>query len=175
MRSAGPQRSESTHTSERGGRLGAVVMINIVARVSVCRCAPGITLVGVRRLLTPRWLALHLAAVVLAGACLALGWWQWQRSQDGNPRSFAYALQWPAFAAFVLLMWGRMIYDELRPAVRPPEASAETTPDAAPDPAPVAAHLEVAPPAELDPAEEELAAYNRYLAELHARSQRYGR
>ena len=130
----------------------------------------GHTLIVVRRLLSPRWLALHALAVVMAATCLALGWWQWRRGQAGNARSFAYALEWPTFAIFILFMWGRMIYDELRPpAFRParPTMAAAATPASDPAPGPVAA---------VDPdADPELAAYNRYLAELNARAERYRR
>ena len=124
---------------------------------------------NVRRLLTPRWLGLHLLALVLAGMCLALGWWQLQRGQSGNMRSFAYALEWPAFALFVLFMWGRMIYDELHPAARPgpqPQMSARSGPQ------PETSRSGPQPDDDDDP---ELAAYNRYLAELDPRARRYGR
>lgn len=129
-----------------------------------------------RRLLTLRWLGLHLLALVLAGGCLALGWWQWQRGQAGNARSFAYALEWPAFAIFVLFMWGRMIYDTLRPPVvarsgAPEAGSAVESSSGGAVAAPAAGESALVDPDE-DP---ELAAYNRYLAELNERAQRYGR
>lgn len=122
---------------------------------------------------------MHALAVVLAATCLVLGWWQWRRGQAGNARSFAYALEWPAFAIFVLFMWGRMIYDELRPATRrvdrrgsSAEAAAEPAASARGPEAPARAGS--ADP--VDPEEAaELAAYNRYLAELNARAERYGR
>ncbi|MCI0686787.1 MAG: hypothetical protein L0Y54_06055 [Sporichthyaceae bacterium] len=126
-----------------------------------------------RRLLTPRWIALHLLALVLAGTCLVLGWWQLQRGQSGNLRSFAYALEWPAFAIFVLFMWGRMIYDELRPAEPASPSAGSESP--ATEPAGRIARSsdhEEEHDREHDP---ELAAYNRYLAELDARARRYGR
>jgi len=116
---------------------------------------------------------------VLAGTCLVLGWWQLQRGQSGNMRSFAYALEWPAFALFVLFMWGRMIYDELHPATRSgpqPQMSARSGPQ------PEASQSGPQPetsvrsgPQPDDDDDPELAAYNRYLAELDARARRYGR
>lgn len=128
-----------------------------------------------RRLLSPRWLALHALALVLAATCLVLGWWQLQRGQAGNARSFAYALEWPAFAIFVLFMWGRMIYDELRPAARTRAAGGPDTSGASAGAA--SGNDRRAVPADpADPADDaELAAYNRYLAELNARAERYGR
>jgi cytochrome oxidase assembly protein ShyY1 len=38
--------------------------------------------VMVRRLLTPRWLAIHLLAVVLVAACAGLGRWQLDRAAE---------------------------------------------------------------------------------------------
>jgi len=132
----------------------------------------------VRRLLSPRWLALHALAVVMAATCVVLGWWQLQRGQAGNARSFAYALEWPAFALFVLFMWGRMIYDELRPPASrpaPPASPARTTPAPDPAPAPTPAPTPARAVA-IDPDQDpELAAYNRYLADLNARAERYRR
>ena len=113
---------------------------------------------------------------------MALGWWQWRRGQAGNARSFAYALEWPTFAIFILFMWGRMIYDELRPPASGPARPASTTGTApAPELAPGSAAASTAGPASglmaaSDPDEDpELAAYNRYLAELNARAERYRR
>ena len=36
----------------------------------------------VRRLLTPRWLAIHLLAIVLVVACVLLGQWQLGRADE---------------------------------------------------------------------------------------------
>jgi DNA-binding transcriptional regulator of glucitol operon len=48
--------------------------------------------------------ALVALVIVAALACLALGWWQWQRfeSASGTGQNLGYALQWPFFAAFVV-------------------------------------------------------------------------
>jgi DNA-binding transcriptional regulator of glucitol operon len=39
--------------------------------------------------------------VFAALACLALGWWQWQRyeSASSTGQNLGYALQWPLFAS----------------------------------------------------------------------------
>jgi len=89
-------------------------------------------------------------------ACIGLAWWQWQRfeSASGSWQNLGYVLQWPLFGLFPAFMFWRL--RKLR-TQRPP------TP--APAPAPVAP-----PPARQDDDEDdpELAAYNRYLAELNA-------
>ena len=36
----------------------------------------------VPRLLTPRWIGLHLLALLLVASFLRLGWWQWNRAQE---------------------------------------------------------------------------------------------
>jgi len=106
--------------------------------------------------------------VVLVAVFLVLGYWQWTRGESGNARSYGYALQWPAFAIFVVVFWIRMMRDELKPP-RPDDA-----PDVASDDAPAAAGEPVFPdvhqPAAAVEDDPELAAYNAYLARLHADS-----
>jgi DNA-binding transcriptional regulator of glucitol operon len=68
----------------------------------------------VRLLLTPRWLARHALAVTLVLACGLLAWWQVSRAAEGNFLSYGYAVLWPVFGGFVILIWVR----EMRLAVR---------------------------------------------------------
>ena len=113
-----------------------------------------------RRFLTMRWIRYHLLMVLLVVVFLGLGWWQWTRGEGGNARSYGYALEWPAFAIFVVVFWVRMIRDELKPP-RPEEAPEETAEAAAPE------FPDVVRPV-IDPEEDpELAAYNAYLARLN--------
>ncbi|HEY9388949.1 MAG TPA: hypothetical protein VIR27_04145 [Mycobacteriales bacterium] len=164
---------------------------------------------GVRRsMLHPRWLALHLLAIVLTVAFLALGWWQLGRGEAGNLRSYAYALEWPTFALFVLFMWWRVIRDSradttetagmTRPApdqtVNPGSPAGPSTgvpatvgrsqtdgpgtggaPDQVPLPRVLTRHRRPAPAPGTDEPDEQLAAYNRYLADLHARDRQQTR
>lgn len=117
-----------------------------------------------RRLLTPAWIARHLVMVVLAGGCLALGWWQVGRASGGNGLSWAYAFEWPVFAGFVVFLWLREVRLALGGGPPPPT-------EFVPEPAPgrraplVTARRAADPAAAADP---ELAAYNRYLAWLNA-------
>jgi DNA-binding transcriptional regulator of glucitol operon len=111
-----------------------------------------------RRLLAPRWLAWHAFALVATLVMLRLGLWQWHRSEaTHSAQNLGYALQWPAFAIFALVVWFRVCRD----AVRPPPADAPQPPRrTAPEPA--AAVVPVT-----DEEDPELAAYNRYLARLN--------
>jgi DNA-binding transcriptional regulator of glucitol operon len=116
----------------------------------------------VRRLLTWRWILVHLTAVVLVVAFLLLCWWQIDRARGGNMLSYGYAIEWPAFAIFVVYVWIKEVRTELQRA----------EPDApAPAPRPViraSARAQRAGAAYDDSGDEELAAYNRYLAWLNA-------
>lgn len=128
-----------------------------------------------RRLLSPSWLALHVLAIVLVLAFLRLGWWQWDRatSPTGSVRSYGYALQWPAFAVFVVFMWVKMVRDDLRPAHQAGEETAraeEVAYDALSYRAGDAGTDTGRDTAGDAVDDEELAAYNRYLAGLNARA-----
>ena len=118
-----------------------------------------------RRLLSPRWLGLHALALVLIAGCLALGYWQLTRATGGNTLSWAYAIEWPVFAAFVGWMWVRGMRDYLSQE-RGEDPYAERRPP------PIKAVREK--PAVLERADEdpELAAYNKYLAWLAANPDR---
>lgn len=125
---------------------------------------------------------LFLAATITT--CFLAGW-QWERAHDagGSFQNLGYALQWPLFGAFTIFFWWRVIqmfgfqdpaeYGE--PASRTPEdGTVADSPTASargsdgqrgnrrrrplvPPPAPPV-------DSEEDP---DLAAYNRYLTELH--------
>jgi DNA-binding transcriptional regulator of glucitol operon len=112
----------------------------------------------VRRLLTLRWVLVHVAVLVVVVAFLRLGWWQVQRAAAGNLLSYGYAVQWPVFAGFVVFVWIK----EMRSARR---AEPTTKPSAERAPTPRTG------PAYDDSDDAELAAYNRYLAWLNAHPQ----
>lgn len=126
-----------------------------------------------RRFLTPGWLVLHLVVTAFLVASFLLGGWQWDRAQEagGGAQNLGYALQWPLFGLFAVFAWWRLLRLERQRNAQSP---------APPSPSAPAAHRE-APPrpppfrrpaARPDPDEEvdeELAAYNRFLASLHER------
>jgi DNA-binding transcriptional regulator of glucitol operon len=118
----------------------------------------------VRRFFTLGWLGLHATAIVLATVFLGFGWWQLQRAEGGNMRSWGYTFEWPLFAVFVIVMWIKMMYDELHDddggAGGEHDAEASDGPSA-----PVHVAAQDAQNGQDDP---ELAAYNRYLARLNA-------
>jgi DNA-binding transcriptional regulator of glucitol operon len=119
----------------------------------------------VRRFFTPGWLGLHALAATLFSAFLFFGWWQFQRALEGNGRSWGYTFEWPLFAVFVIVMWVKMIYDELHPEKK---AAVERATKA--DEAGIVTAAQVIKQDERD--DPDLAAYNRYLARLNAQGGR---
>jgi DNA-binding transcriptional regulator of glucitol operon len=118
----------------------------------------------VRLLLTPKWLAWHAFALVATYAMLRLGLWQWHRAQHTHSaQNMGYALQWPAFAAFGLVVWWRVCRDVLHPPEQTDEPAATNTRRPAPEPAAAVAPV-------TDEEDPELAAYNRYLAKLNEKA-----
>ncbi|MFF0533067.1 transcriptional regulator [Nocardia amikacinitolerans] len=117
--------------------------------------------------------ALIVLVIVAALACLALGWWQWERfeSSSGTGQNLGYALQWPLFAGFAVFAYFRFVRLET-------EADEQHTPSAAPqrtDTVRKAAPREI--PAGILPERPKaardddpvLAEYNRYLAALNSK------
>jgi uncharacterized protein (DUF58 family) len=118
-------------------------------------------------------------AIVLICVCLRLGWWQWDRARSagGTAQNLGYALQWPAFGAFVVYAWIRMFRLELHPPAEPGEESDQPAATAEPTASPrptvqVRRHYQPATdaaptaPSPDEPSDEQLAAYNAYLADL---------
>lgn len=106
---------------------------------------------------TPAWLVRHVLAVTLVVAFLALGWWQIGRAAGGNMLSWAYAVEWPVFAGFVIFVWVKEVRRELSSRAAPGAPADEPPPLRATRPA----------PRYDDSDDEQLAAYNRYLAWLN--------
>jgi hypothetical protein len=92
---------------------------------------------------------MHATLAVLVPGCAVLCDWQVHRALSGNGLSWAYVFEWPFFAGYGVYMWWRLVHEQLAPlAPADPDADAGAT--------------DGEPPAE----DEELAAYNRYLAQL---------
>jgi hypothetical protein len=98
--------------------------------------------------------------LLLVAAFLVLGWWQIGRARGGNALSLGYAVEWPAFAIFVIFVWYREIRNE-RGARPQPVPVVEPVLVRARDAVPVTGPS--APQPETDP---ELEEYNRLLAWL---------
>jgi hypothetical protein len=136
-----------------------------------------------RFLVTPRWLAWHLLMVVSFWGMLWLGDWQLHRALTGNGLSWAYTFEWPLFAGFAVVFWAKTIRDEFRikrGGTPGPGASTEDLPAGIGGVAGTAgfAGFRAVQVSTAEPAadeDEELSAYNAYLARLNAEVKRPGR
>jgi len=125
--------------------------------------------------LSRRWWAGHVLVAAVSVLFLGLARWQWDRSQSmtGDWQNLGYALQWPLFAGFLVIAWLRFLWLEHRTATVPPAGAPATDGvprrGGAPEPAasrpPTPGHPVPLPTPE-DDLEDELAAYNAYLARL---------
>ena len=135
----------------------------------------------VGRWLSRRAIVLHLTLAVVVPTFLVLCDWQVHRALAGNDLSWAYVFEWPFFAAYALYMWWRFIHEDQPapsaggdgsaegPAEGPAEGSAERSAERPVEAASVP-DTAVRDAAAAD--DEELAAYNRYLAALHSGARR---
>jgi len=114
--------------------------------------------------ITPRRLAIAGVCLLSFALCLGLAWWQWERfeSATGSWQNLGYVLQWPLFGLFPAFLFWRMRRLRQQHPGRP-----EPSRPAAPQARPAVTRV----PRQDDDQDDELAAYNRYLAELNARDQ----
>jgi DNA-binding transcriptional regulator of glucitol operon len=109
------------------------------------------------RLLTPRWVLLHLLVIVLFVSTFFLGHWQLSKAQGGGGAvNWSYAVQWPMYGFMGLWFYLRMVRTEMH---RDPD---EDEPGAS---------LVLYQRPRIDTTgDPELAAYNAYLAELNEKA-----
>lgn len=118
-----------------------------------------------RRFLTPRWLGLHALLLVSLAVLFRIGLWQLHKARSqGDWQNYGYAVQWWLFGGFAVFLWVKLILDEIDPGRV--EARREQAEQARPT------VLQPQAPAPSDDEDDELAAYNRRLAELAERSRR---
>ena len=120
---------------------------------------------------TRRSVAAHATLTVLLVAFSALFVWQLHRALSGNWLSWMYVFEWPIFALYAAFLWWKLVHDTPTATTGrgagAPSATGTGTPDVNDQPA---GHGDASPPADGEDADEdeELAAYNRYLAALNA-------
>jgi len=131
-------------------------------------------------LVRPRWLGWHLLMVVSFWGMLWLGDWQFRRAMAGNALSWAYTFEWPLFSAFAVVFWAKTIRDEFRirrgeiPDPRAAAAEAQSLPAGVTGTEQVRV-VQAAPGGAPEDEDEELSAYNAYLARLNAEVKDHGR
>lgn len=128
----------------------------------------GVSVGGVKGGVLARKAGIIALCVLSLVVCVGLAWWQWNRFENGGTwQNLGYVLQWPLFGLFPGFMFWRLRKLRNQPAEQPAEPVERSEPHPAPPPEPdktVARQDEAAD----DP---ELAAYNRYLAQLNALDQ----
>ncbi|MDQ4093627.1 MAG: hypothetical protein M3143_09580 [Actinomycetota bacterium] len=119
--------------------------------------------------LSRRWWAGHVLVILCCAVFIWLGRWQWGRAESptGDWQNLGYALQWPLFAAVLVAAWTRFLWLEQHRGPGPAPAPNVAQPDNGrstrhPGPRPIP---------EDDP-DDELAAYNTYLARLAEQDRR---
>lgn len=107
--------------------------------------------------------------------CCALAWWQWERfsSAGGTFQNLGYVLQWPLFGLFPAFMFWRLRRLRREAQLQEAQQQVASGPGEQVDSAGVRPAATLPPrvaraPAVREEEDEELAAYNRYLAELNA-------
>jgi len=127
-----------------------------------------------RFLIQPRWLGWHLLMVISFWGMLWLGDWQLHRALSGNGLSWAYTFEWPLFACFAVVFWAKTIKDEF--GIKRGGAPESAGSGASQDDLPVSVRPVQAAAGVLgDDEDEELSAYNAYLARLNAEVKPRGR
>ena len=105
---------------------------------------------------------------------LRLGLWQWDRAQarTGGLQNYAYALQWPLFAVFAIVVYVKTMIEELRRSDTPEgrrRASQALSPAGAGVMRQPGVRIGVATgPIEIDDDDEETREWNARLAALNA-------
>lgn len=55
---------------------------------------------------------LHLTLLILLPTFIILANWQLHRALGGNDLSWAYAVEWPLFAIYAIVVWWRLLHEE---------------------------------------------------------------
>ena len=118
---------------------------------------------------TRRALIAHLVLVVWVPGCAAATWWQVNVALSGDALGWVYSVMWPVFAVFSVVLWWNIVHDDpdtvgVRGVRRLEHRDEPRTAQARADAAAAIARAEQE--------DEELAAYNAYLAELRRASHR---
>lgn len=121
-----------------------------------------------QRFFGSRALAIVAVSLVAVVGGLLLAWWQWTRYQSatGTLQNLGYVLQWPLFGIFPAFMFWR-----IHRGVQREQAHDEAQEEPAPQPVdPRLTYVQKRAVADDD---QELLAYNEYLATLADREQRH--
>src|ERR1700712_974690 len=70
----------------------------------------------VRKLFTIRWIGFHVLTIGCVVLFAILGHWQWDVGglKRGSLRNYAYGMEWWIFAVILLILWWRLLRQELK-------------------------------------------------------------
>jgi hypothetical protein len=139
------------------------------------------------RWLTRRAILLTIAVVIWVPGCAVAAWWQVTVAMSGNDLGYLYSVEWPIFAVLGVVGWWQLVHDDpetvrarrllrARPRLAADGrhvAAAPAAPATASSAAPAPVGTSLAPAASRTPVrvrddaeDDELTAYNEYLASL---------
>jgi hypothetical protein len=61
---------------------------------------------------------MHVTLIVLLPVFAWLTWWQLDRALGGNTLSWAYTFEWPLFAVYAIYVWWQLIHDQTTAVTR---------------------------------------------------------
>jgi DNA-binding transcriptional regulator of glucitol operon len=128
-----------------------------------------------RFVLARRWWVGHLLVATCCAVFVRLGCWQWDRARSptGDWQNLGYALQWPLFAVVLAVAWARFLWLEQHRAPEPGSPNPETGHSGpTTDLTPSVLRRPAYPLIREDDPDDELAAYNAYLAQLAEQERR---
>jgi len=119
-----------------------------------------------------RAITAHVALAIWFPGCVAATWWQVNIALSGDSLGWAYSIMWPCFAVFGTVFWWYLVHDDpdtvgARGLRRLQQARAGQSGDGTTSYPQEPSDDELITMAEAEDAE--LAAYNRYLADLARR------
>ena len=107
-----------------------------------------------KRLLTVRWLLALLLTLAGAAGMVRLGMWQLGRGEQRHSiQNYSYAVEWVVFAGFAVFCFVKLLRDDGTEEEQEDRTMSVVIPP---------------PAAAPEPQDDELAAYNAYLARLNA-------
>lgn len=126
------------------------------------------------RWFSQRAVLLHLAVIIWVPGCLVAAWWQVNVAMSGNSLGWAYAVEWPIFSVLGVVAWWQLLHDDpetvgirgLERARQVAEAQSATSASGLSPQRSVTVNSVTVNTVEWD---EDLAAYNAYLAALEER------
>ena len=108
---------------------------------------------------TRRALRATIAVLVWVPACLAAAWWQVHVALSGDSLGWVYSIEWPIFAAFGVYLWWFVVHDDPKDANRRHVLRGAHRES-------LGQRVEPAQRRVVEQEDEELRAYNDYLATL---------